>query len=125
MEVKMFSLFGLDKVAAQIIGIITLVVLLVGGYYYWKHTIKTEALLEWNKAQQEQVAKEQQKLIQDLTEINKTQKELTAELKARNEALEKKFNELDEYLNKDSTVRAYKGKQSSDVLKRTFKELNK
>lgn len=121
----MFSLFGLDKVASQIIGIITLVVLLVGGYYYWKHTIKTEALLEWNKAQQEQVAKEQQKLIQDLTEINKTQKELTAELKARNEALEKKFNELDEYLNKDSTVRAYKGKQSSDVLKRTFKELNK
>ena len=121
----MFSLFGLDKVAAQIIGIITLVVLLVGGYYYWKHTIKTEALLEWNKAQQEQVAKQQQKLIQDLTEINKTQKELTAELKARNEALEKKFNELDEYLNKDSTVRAYKGKQSSDVLKRTFKELNK
>jgi len=121
----MFSLFGLDKVAAQIIGIITLVVLLVGGYYYWKHTIKTEALLEWNKAQQEQVAKQQQKLIQDLTEINKTQKELTAELKARNEALEKKFNELDEYLNKDSTARAYKGKGSSDVLKRTFKELNK
>lgn len=121
----MLALLGLDKVAAQIIGIVILIVLLVGGYYYWKHTIKTEALLEWNKAQQEQVAKQQQKLIEDLTEINKTQKELTTELKARNEALEKKFNELDEYLNKDSTSKQYKGKSSSDVLKRTFKELNK
>lgn len=121
----MFPLFGLDKVAAQIIGIVILIVLLTGGYYYWKHSIKTEALLEWNKAQQEIVAKEQQKLIQDLTEINKQQQNILDEIYKQNEALDKKFNDLDGYLNKDSTVKQYKGKGSSDVLKRTFKELNK
>ena len=121
----MLSLLGLDKVAAQIIGGVILVVLLIGGYYYWKHTVKTEALLEWNKAQQEQVAQEQQKLIKDLTEINKQQQDILAEVRAQNQALEKKFSDLDEYLNKDSTVRKYKGKESSEVLKRTFKELNK
>ena len=121
----MLSLFGLDKVAAEIIGGVILIVLLVGGYYYWKHSVKTEALLEWNKAQQEQVQKEQQKLIQDLTEIDKTQKQILADLKARNFFLEKKFEDLETYLNRPDTVKAYKGKGSSDVLKRTFKELNK
>lgn len=121
----MLALLGLDKVMAQIIGIVILVVLLVGGYYYWKHSVKTEALLEWNKAQQEQVAKEQQKLIQDLSEINKEQKKLSAEIKARNDFLEKKFDEIESYLNRPDVVKQYKGKSSSDVLKRTFKELNK
>ena len=121
----MFPTFGLDQVAAKIIGAVLLVLLLVGGYYYWEHTVKTEALLEWNKAQQEQVAKEQQKLLQDLTEINKSQQKILSELDAQNQVLEKKFADLDEYLNKDSTVKQYKGKGSSDVLKRTFKELNK
>lgn len=121
----MFSFFGLDKIAAEIIGGITLIVLLVGGYYYWKHTVKTEALLEWNKAQQEQVAKEQQKLIHDLTEIDKTQKQILGDLKDRNFYLEKKFEDLETYLNRPDTVKTYKGKGSSDVLRRTFKELNK
>ena len=121
----MLSLLGLDKVAAEIIGGVTLVVLLVGGYYYWKHSVKTEALLEWNKAQQEQVAKEQQKLIQDLTAINKVQQDILSQVKAQNQALEKKFGDLEGYLNSDSTVKQYKGKGSSDVLRRTFKELNK
>lgn len=121
----MLSLFGLDKIATQIIGIIILIVLLVGGYYYWKHSVKTEALLEWNKKQQEQVAREQQELIKDLTEINNEQKKIFTELKARNDFLEKKFGELEDYLNRPDTVKKYKGKESSDVLKRTFKELNK
>lgn len=121
----MFSVLGLDKVAAQAIGVVILVVLLIGGYYYWRHAVKAEALLEWNKAQQEVVAKEQQKLIEDLTEINKTQKQIVSEIHQRNELLEKKFNELEDYLNRPDTAKQYHGKQSSDVLKRTFKELNK
>lgn len=121
----MFPTFGLDKVATQIIGIVILVVLLVGGYYYWKSSVKAEALLEWNKQQQEIVRQEQQKLLQDLTEINKQQENILTEIKERNAALDKKFSELEQYLTKESTVREYKGKHSSDVLKRTFKELNR
>lgn len=121
----MFPLFGLDKVAAQAIGVVLLIVTLIGGYYYWKHTVKAEALAEWNKAQVEQVQKEQAKLIENLTIIDKNQKEILKELSTQRSALEKKFGDLDEYLNKESTNNEYKNKPSSDVLKRTFKELNK
>ncbi len=121
----MFSLFGLDKVAAQIIGIIILIVVLTGGYFWWKHSVKQEALLEWNKNQQEQVVKEQKELIEDLTEVAQTQKVILDEVRKRNDFLEKRFSELEIYLNRPDTVKKYKNTQSSDVLKRTFKELNK
>jgi hypothetical protein len=125
MEVKMLSLFGLDKLATQIIGGVIIVVLLIGGYFYWKHTIKAEALAEWNKAQVEQVQREQAKLIENLTIINKNQQDILKEIGIQRQALEKKFGDVDNYLEKDSTTKEYKGKSSSDVLKRTFKELNK
>lgn len=125
MEVKMFPLFGLDKVAAQAIGVVLLIVTLIGGYYYWKHTVKAEALAEWNKAQVEQVQKEQAKLIENLTVINKNQENILKQLDTQKQALEKRFGDLDEYLSKDSTTKEYKTKPSSDVLKRTFKELGR
>lgn len=121
----MFPTFGLDKVVAQIVGVVILIVLLTGGYYYWKHSVKQEALAEWNKAQVEQVQKEQQRLIQNLTVIDKNQALIMKELEHQNQLLDKKFQDLEEYLNKDSTIKEYKGKSSSDVLKRTFKELGR
>ena len=121
----MFSLFGLDQVATKIIGGVLLILTLVGGYYYWKHTVKAEALAEWNKAQVEQVQKQQQKLIENLTVINENQKDILKELTTQRNALEKKFGDLDGYLNSGVAAKAYNGKASSDVLKRTFKELNK
>lgn len=121
----MFPLFGLDQVAAKIIGIVLLILALVGGYYYWKHTIKAEAMAEWNKAQVEQVQKEQQKLIENLTIINEKQQTILKELTTQRQALERRFGDLEDYLNSGVAAKAYHGKASSDVLKRTFKELNK
>jgi hypothetical protein len=82
-------------------------------------------LAEWNKAQVEQVQREQAKLIENLTIINKNQQDILKEIGIQRQALEKKFGDVDNYLEKDSTTKEYKGKSSSDVLKRTFKELNK
>lgn len=121
----MFPTFGLDKVVAQIIGGVLLLGLLVGGYYYWKHSVKQEALVEWNKAQVEQVQKEQQKLIENLTVIDKNLAVIKKELEYTKKILDDKFKDVDEYLAKDSTKNEYKNKPSSDVLKRTFKELNR
>ena len=121
----MFPTFGLDQVAAKIIGVVLLILTLVAGYYYWKHTVKAEALAEWNKAQVEQVQKEQQKLIENLTIINEKQQTILKELTTQRQALEKKFGDLEDYLNSGVAAKTYNGKASSDVLKRTFKELNK
>lgn len=121
----MFPTFGLDKVVAQAIGIGTLIVLLTGGYFWWKHSVKQEALAEWNKSQIEQVQKEQRELIEDLTEVAKTQKALLQEMKNRNEILDKKFSEIDTYLDSNPVRQKYKNSKSSDVLKRTFKELGR
>ena len=121
----MFPTFGLDKLAAQIIAAVVCVGLVVGGYYWWKHTVKAEALAEWNQKQVEIVQKEQQKLIQNLTVINENQIRIIDQLEAQNKILDQKFKDLSEYLDSSETTKKYKGTSSSDVLKRTFKELNR
>lgn len=121
----MFPTFGLDKVVAQIIGVAILLVLLVGGYYWWKHSVKAEALAEWNQKQIEQVQKEQRELIKDLTEVAENQKVLLDEMRRANEVLDNKFAELEGYLNSKQVATKYKSTSSSDVLKRTFKELGR
>lgn len=121
----MFSLLGLDKVIVQIIGGIGIVAVLFGGYYYWKHSVKAEALAEFNKAQLEQVQKEQKELIKDLNEVVTTQRNLIQEMNRQKELLDKKFEDLESHLDSPETLKKYKDKPASDVLKRTFKELNK
>ena len=121
----MFPTFGLDKVVAQIIGVAILLVLLVGGYYWWKHSVKAEALAEWNQKQIEQVQKEQRELIKDLTEVAENQKILLDEMKRANDALDTKFAALETHLNSKQVIAKYKGTSSSEILKRTFKELGR
>lgn len=120
----MFSLFGLDKVAAQILGLVLVLGLLVAGYYWWVGSIKREALLEWNKQQVEIVRKENEKFIENLTEVNKNQEKIIKDLNTEKQALEKKYEDLEKHLNSPVIVEKYRKKPTSDVLKRTFKELN-
>ena len=63
--------------------------------------------------------KAQQQLVEDLTAINKEGNEIIADLKNKEIDLNQKLQDLDSYLknNKDD-------KESSEVLKRTFKELS-
>ena len=62
---------------------------------------------------------EQEKLVEDLTAINKESNEIIADLKDKETTLNERLAGLSEYLknHKDD-------KESSEVLKRTFKDLS-
>jgi len=116
-------MFGLEKTTAQLIGIAVILTIIVGGYFWWKRSIYQEALASWNSKQLEIVRQEQAELMKDLSEVAQNQQALLKELRAQNEAIDKKFADLDDYLNSPATVKKYQGKQSSDALKRAFKAL--
>ena len=88
------------------------------GYYVWKNSVEEAAVAELKIQQLEVELKAQEKLVEDLTAINKEGNELIADLKNKEINLNQKLSDLEVYLknNKDTT-------QSSEVLKRTFKEL--
>jgi peptidoglycan hydrolase CwlO-like protein len=121
----MFPTFGLDKIVAQLIGIGLVLALIVGGYFWWESSVRKEALRDWNFKQIQQVQKENENFMNKLGEVNKKQEEITKELDGINERMDKKFEELTTHLNSPETIKKYHDKPASDVLKRTFKELNK
>ena len=89
-----------------------------GGYYVWKNSVEDAAVAELRVQQLEAELKTQEKLVEDLTAINKEGNEIIAGLKQKEIDLNQKLRDLDSYLSthKDD-------KESSEVLKRTFKEL--
>ena len=98
---------------------IILTVMLGGGYYVWKNSVEEAAVAQIKIQQLETELKAQQQLVEDLTAINKEGNELIADLKQKEIDLNQKLRDLDSYLSthKDD-------KESSEVLKRTFKELS-
>ena len=101
-----------------ILGIV-MAVIAGGGIYIWKNSIEDAALAQ---AKVEALQKElalQQELIDDLTKINREGNQLITDLKNKEIDLNSKLRDLETYLDthKDD-------KESSEVLKRTFKELS-
>ena len=119
----MFPTFGLDTVAAKIIGTILSLLLVFGIYTYWKHSLKVEALAEWNNQQLQIVAQEQKELIENMTNVSKLQKDVLLELNKRNEDIEKRFADLEIELNSKHVQEKYKNTKSSDILRKTMKEI--
>ncbi len=103
----------------NLIAAIVLSVILGGGYYVWKRNVEEAAVAELRIQQLETELKAQEKLVEDLTAINKESNEIIADLKQKEIDLNQKLRDLDSYLSthKDD-------KESSEVLKRTFKELS-
>jgi flagellar capping protein FliD len=120
----MFPTFGLDKIAAQLLGIVLCLGTLIAGYYWWVGSIKRDAMREWNNKQIEIVKQENEKYVKQLTEVNQNQEKTIQDLKKQNDDLAKRFESLDRHLNSPIIIKKYKDKPTSDVLKRTFKELN-
>ena len=118
-------MFGLSKIAIYLIGAALLLASVFGGYQYWKYTVKRDALADWNRQQIEVVQKAQQEFIQKTEELNKESKKVIDDLKKKNAELEKQFDSLEKYLDSPKVVKHYRGKKSSEVLQRTFKELGK
>ena len=108
----------LNNISISSIAAIILSIMVGGGIYIWKKNVEDQAVIEYVQKQQEQIIKEQQKTIDDLTANNKESVEIIADLKDKQVKLNEKLRDLEAYLDthKDD-------KESSEVLKRTFKEL--
>jgi uncharacterized protein YoxC len=119
------TMFGLDRIVIYIIGAALLLLAVFGGYQYWKYTVKREALAEWNRQQIEIVQKAQQEYIQKTEELKKEQKKIVNDLAKQRRDLDRKFDSLEKYLDSPKTVKHYRDRKSSEVLKRTFKELGR
>lgn len=90
-----------------------------GGIYMWRETIATEALFEYKAQEYLKRLDEQKKAMEDTAAILHESIGIVNDLKNQQIETDKKLRDLDSYLstNKDD-------KQSSEVLKRTFKELS-
>ena len=101
-----------------VLGLI-LSVIVGGGYYVWKNNVEEAAVAQLKIQQLESELQSQEKLVEDLTAINKESNEIIADLKDKETTLNERLAGLSEYL------RTHKDdKESSEVLKRTFKELS-
>ena len=98
---------------------LVLSIIVGGGYYVWKNNVEEAAVAQIKIQQLETELKAQQQLVEDLSAINKESNEIIANLKQKEIDLNQKLRDLDSYLSthKDD-------KESSEVLKRTFKELS-
>ena len=110
----MFNSWSINLIAT-----IILTVMLGGGYWLWKNSVEDAAVAQLKIQQLEVELKAQEKLVEDLTAINKEGNEIIADLKNKEINLNQKLSDLEVYLknNKDT-------KESSEVLKRTLKDLS-
>ena len=102
----------------NIFGTIILTVLLGGGYIMWKRSVEQSATLQYAVEQQAQIIKEQKKLQEDLQALHQEELVIITQLKDKAAGLDRKFGSLEDWLNTQSK------KDSSEILKRTFKELS-
>ena len=98
---------------------IVMAVIAGGGIYIWKSSIEEAALAEAKIVELQKELTLQETYINDLTELNKESNKLIAEMKDKNSYLNDTLKDLDVYLDthKDD-------KESSEVLKRTIRELS-
>lgn len=119
----MLNLFGIDvnKIIIYIVGAVLAIAVVTGAYFYWKHSIKKQAQLEFDNKQLEQVVKDQKQTLDQLLKINKNQEDIIAGLNKQNDDLKNKLSDLDGYLNSDQARKD--DRLSSNVLKKTIQDL--
>ena len=98
---------------------IVMAVIAGGGIYIWKSSIEEAALAEAKIVELQKELTLQETYINDLTELNKESNKLIAEMKNKNTYLNETLKGLDVYLDTHKDE-----KESSEVLKRTIKELS-
>ena len=101
-----------------ILGIV-IAVIAGGGIYIWKSSIEEATLAEARIVELQKELAAQEAIIEDLNELNKESTRMVAELKDKAAYLDQTLKSLDVYLDthKDD-------KESSEVLKRTIRELS-
>lgn len=115
-------LFGFNKYVIYAIAAAIFLAVATTYVLMWKHSIRQQALLEFNNKQLEQIIKDQQEFMAKMKELSKNQEIVLEDLKKKNEELSTKLSDIDNYLNTEETKPENNG-QSSTVLKNTFKGL--
>ena len=101
-----------------ILGIV-MAVIAGGGIYIWKSSIEEATLAQARVESLEKELAAQEAIIEDLNELNKESTRMVAELKDKAAYLDQTLKSLDVYLDTHKDE-----KESSEVLKRTIRELS-
>ena len=90
-----------------------------GGIYFWKNSIEEATLAQVRVEALEKELATQAEVIDDLTELSRESNRIIADLKNKESYLNDKLKGLDVYLDTHKDE-----KESSEVLKRTIRELS-
>jgi hypothetical protein len=99
---------------------IILSIMMSVGIYMWKQSVATEALIEYKAKEMERLYQEQKKTLEDTRTILKESADIIADLKDKSIKMNEKVKGLEVYLDNHKDE-----KESSEVLKRTFRELSR
>jgi hypothetical protein len=112
-------MFGLSKIAIYLIIALFSMGAVTTTYYVWKRNIQHQALLEFNKAQMEQTAKDQAEYARQQQEIANQQAAAARALATQNEELNRRMGSIDRFL----TTSQAQDRPASDILKQTIDRL--
>lgn len=110
-------MFGLNKVTLYIIGAVLLASAVTTIYYVWKHNVEQTALMEFNRQQLEQNARDQAEFIRRQGELAEQQRQAAAELAEQNRRLQSRVNSINQMINQAEDSPA------ADVIRRTMERL--
>ena len=110
-------MFGLNKITIYIVGCILLAGAITTTYYVWKRGIEQAALMDFNRQQLEQNARDQAEFINRQEELAVQQRRAAAELAEQNRRLQTRVNSINMMINQAEDSPA------SDVIRRTIDRL--
>lgn len=124
----MFGLFSfIASPIGKIVSIVTVIAALFSAFLIalkiHDNSIKNAALLKFNQKQMELVIQQQKETLNHLNNISKSQNIIIKDMNEKNLELTNKLNDLDSFLNSPEAVS--NDKQSSKILKKVFKDLQK
>lgn len=113
-------MFGFSKISIYVFIAIASIGAITTTYYVWKRSIEHAALLEFNRQQMEQTAKDQAEFIRKQQEISDQQAAATRALIEQNNTLNRKMSGIDNFLTSSQS----QDKPSSEILKQTIERLS-
>lgn len=110
-------MFGLDRITLYVVGAVLLAGTVTATYYVWKHGVEQAALMDFNRRQLEQNARDQAEFIRRQEEVAEQQRRAAAELVEQNRRLQSRVNSINQMLNQAEDSPA------PDIIRRTIDSL--
>ncbi len=112
-------MFGLNKLTVYLLVALFAAGAVTTTYYVWKRNIEQQALLDFNRQQLEQTAREQAEFARQQQEIANQQAAAARALAAQNENLNRRIGNIDRFLSSSQA----QDRPASDVIKQTIERL--